>query len=74
MPYCSKCGHNIPSNVRFCTACGAPVNGSGQNNLYQRPHHLLLLLLQLHLLLLLLLQLHLLLPHRVVSQGRTVCR
>ncbi len=33
MPYCSKCGHNIPSNVRFCTACGAPVNGSGQNNL-----------------------------------------
>lgn len=33
MPYCSKCGHNIPSNVRFCTACGAPVNGSDQNNL-----------------------------------------
>ncbi|MBR6203084.1 MAG: zinc ribbon domain-containing protein [Bacteroidaceae bacterium] len=33
MPYCSKCGHNIPSNVRFCTSCGAPVNGSDQNNL-----------------------------------------
>jgi len=33
MPYCSKCGHNIPANVRFCTACGAPVNGNGQNNL-----------------------------------------
>lgn len=33
MPYCSQCGHNIPANVRFCTACGAPVNESAQNNL-----------------------------------------
>ncbi len=25
--YCSQCGRELPSEVRFCGACGAPVSG-----------------------------------------------
>lgn len=25
MPYCAKCGADLPEDARFCPACGAPV-------------------------------------------------
>ena len=25
MPYCSKCGSEVPSNAQYCPSCGAPV-------------------------------------------------
>lgn len=26
MPFCKKCGQEVPANVAFCTSCGAPMN------------------------------------------------
>ncbi|MCW4021286.1 MAG: heavy metal-binding domain-containing protein [Candidatus Bathyarchaeota archaeon] len=28
MPYCTKCGAEMPENMKFCTRCGAPVGYS----------------------------------------------
>ncbi len=32
MKYCAKCGTQLSDDARFCTACGAPCDGSGDNN------------------------------------------
>ena len=26
MPYCKKCGAELPKDARFCSACGTPVS------------------------------------------------
>lgn len=28
MPYCHKCGRELPDDANFCTECGAPVPGT----------------------------------------------
>lgn len=32
MKYCTKCGHNLIDNARFCNACGAPAQVSAAEN------------------------------------------
>lgn len=37
MKYCSKCGSELVDGATFCSSCGAPINGS-VNNQYSNPN------------------------------------